>query len=200
MGNGKNYFNSNLFKCIRACFSRKKVNSYDKIIIKMLDYGVKMSREGRAITSNEMERYLQDVCKFEIDKISLILALYWSENFKFNKDEGANTKHILSSTGYFRYLQYLDMQNARKNSLAAWIFSSISILIAVSSLLYSSLNTSDVNIEGINEEVTKEILVSPKKIDSLFNVVIHEVDSINKFSDTILERLDTISNKINANL
>ncbi len=163
----------------------------DDVVVEMLKFGKRNIEKG--ITKTQLENHLETNCDIkDISNIKLTVALYWTENFKSH--DKYPDKNILNSAGYFRYMQYIDIKNARKNSLYAKVFSSISILIAAIAIYTSSNGINDVNINSMSDTLKNEFLTHPKKIDSCLKLINLQVDTIKNNSDTIALKIDSIIN------
>lgn len=161
------------------------------IVLRLLEYGIKMVEPG--VSQEEMESYLTN-CGYKTQEISTTLELYWTENFKVNVPPDKvtkSTKQYLKSDGYFRYLQYKDIQKASINS---WIAIGISFFLFVGSIVYSEIFPTDVSIEDIQFKEVRDFM---KKSENNTIKTVQYHDSLKKDLIEISAQLDSVITTIN---
>lgn len=110
------------------------------ILVDMLEYGKQNVNNGFVL--QELKSHLENVLGYVEVDVNMAVALYFNENFKQHSSD--NSKAVLSSEGYFRLLQYKDSKSAKIYSLIAIV---ISIILAVSTIIFSLNYKSTIKIE-----------------------------------------------------
>lgn len=109
------------------------------LLILVLEAGMKHQKEG--ITFDELRAFVESnghplPNKSDIDFLS---RLYYDVFFKDNKRVNAQDKRFLNEEGYFKYLNYKALVEARQSSAKSAYMAILAILIAAASLLLNFL-------------------------------------------------------------
>lgn len=133
------------------------------IYLDALEYGEKQLIKKQQIEKKDLKKHLEDKgYKFSTKEEKQLLNDLGREAFHIYVGDPSNRKYYLNIEGYFKLLEYRELNDARKSSKEAKIFAIAAIVISFITLL--------VSIYFSNEVLKQEITVDSRQFKVIENI------------------------------
>lgn len=108
------------------------------IYLDALEYGEKQLIKRQAITRKQLQKYLEDKgYKFITREERRLLKDLGRETFFIRVGDPSNRKYYLNVEGYFKLLEYRELNDARRSSKEARTYAVVAIVLSIITLLVS---------------------------------------------------------------
>lgn len=115
-----------------------KEEKSENIYLDALEYGEQQLIKRQAITSKQLQKYLEDKgCIFSTNEEKRLLNDLGREAFFIYVGDPSNRKYFLNIEGYFKLLAYRELNDARRSSKNARNYTIVAIFISIITLLTS---------------------------------------------------------------
>lgn len=137
--------------------------------IPLIELGLEKGDDGTSV--EEAKEYLKHknllTNEQNLEPFYLVFADFFEigEIFYQHLQKQATKKFFLRTDTYFRYLEYIELQEARKTSMEAKCLAIVAIVISALSMLLPLITKQDVMISQVAKEVLEQIvdIITTKK-------------------------------------
>jgi len=133
------------------------------IYLDALEYGEEQLSKRQPIESRDLKKYLKDKgYKFSTREEERLLNDLGREAFQIHFSDPSNRKYYLNIEGYFKLLEYRELNDARKSSKEAKQYAVAAIVIATITLL--------VSIYFSNKVLKQEMVIDSEQFKVIENI------------------------------